>query len=190
MYDYGDSFEVHDSDGVSHVVDFSKVVNFEQLSINGINIQRALKRASEASGEIVRIQKEDGEVIEGTFYDHGKSYEIYESDNSFHDVDLYKLLDFEQLTKDGIKINPETQEEKKEKDIANRRKLIEILENNGFYHYDEDYLANASSLELVSKASGDGYESHTMEVFDNDYDELKRLTEELNITLPDTVWYD
>jgi len=29
-----------------------------------------------------------------------------------------------------------------------------------------------------------------MDVFDNDYDELKRLTEELNIRLPDTVWND
>lgn len=81
-------------------------------------------------------------------------------------------------------------EEKKKKDIINRRKLIKVLENNGFNYYDESDLADGSGLELSKKASGDGYESYTMDVFGNDYDELKRLTEELNIRLPDTVWYD
>lgn len=81
-------------------------------------------------------------------------------------------------------------EEKKKKDIVNRRKLIKVLENNGFDYYDESDLADVSELELTQKASGDGYESYTMDVFDDDYDELKRLTEELNIRLPDIVWYD
>ena len=81
-------------------------------------------------------------------------------------------------------------EEKKKKDIINRRKLIKVLENNGFDYYDESDLADVSELELTQKASGNGYESYTMDVFDNDYDGLKRLTEELNIRLPDTVWND
>ena len=78
-------------------------------------------------------------------------------------------------------------EEKKKKDI---RKLIKVLENNGFDYYDESDLADVSELELTQKASGDGHESYTMNVFGDDYDELKRLTEELNISLPDTVWND
>jgi len=101
-----------------------------------------------------------------------------------------KFIDKKNEKEHGLLASNIFTEEKKKKDIINRRKLIKILENNGFDYYDESDLADVSELELTQKASGDGYESYTMDVFDDDYDELKRLTEELNISLPDTVWYD
>jgi len=82
---------------------------------------------------------------------------------------------------------------KSEKAIAER--LIDLLSKNGFYYYEtEDIIKianNCGVLELVKKAYGDSHERYLEEEFSkNDLKEIKDLTQQLKIRLPDIVWYD
>lgn len=71
-----------------------------------------------------------------------------------------------------------------------RDRLTNLLNDNGFHYYNKEDLVDNSELELTLKASGDGYESYTKEVFGKDYAEVEKLAKDLNVEIPDTVWND
>lgn len=79
-----------------------------------------------------------------------------------------------------------------QKDLAER--LADILSKNRFYSDVDEIIkiANESGvLELVKKAYGDSHERYLEEEFSkNDIKEIKDLTQQLKIRLPDIVWYD
>lgn len=79
-----------------------------------------------------------------------------------------------------------------QKDLAER--LADILSKNRFYSDVDEIIEIANDrgvLELVKKAYGDSHERYLEEEFSkNDIKEIKDLTQQLKIRLPDIVWYD
>lgn len=69
-------------------------------------------------------------------------------------------------------------------------KLINLLEDNGFYGNEIEDLMEYREIELVKKSYGDSDESLTSTEFGADYDKLIKLASEHGIRVPEYVYYD
>lgn len=71
-------------------------------------------------------------------------------------------------------------------------KLKNLLEKHGFYLSDIEMeeIVQYKDIELVKKAYGDSHSISTADEFGSDYNTLVSLANQLDIAVPDEVYYD